>query len=91
VSCLPHRALNLAASAAMHAGVLVDPAELQQEVSSPRRDRSSSSVEDNRAWQSTSSSRRGSSSIAQPRRSVVGRRSRGRDAPGRADTSTSRT
>jgi hypothetical protein len=32
VSCLPHRALNLAASAAMHAGVLVDPAELQQEV-----------------------------------------------------------
>jgi hypothetical protein len=32
VSCLPHQALNLAASAAMHAGVLVDPAELQQEV-----------------------------------------------------------
>jgi hypothetical protein len=32
VSCLPHVALNLAASAAMHAGVLLDPAELQQDV-----------------------------------------------------------
>lgn len=32
VSCLPHVALNLAASAAMHAGVLLDPAELRQDV-----------------------------------------------------------
>lgn len=32
VSCLPHAALNLAASAAMHAGVLLDPAELRQDV-----------------------------------------------------------
>ncbi|WP_460599454.1 hypothetical protein [Flexivirga lutea] len=32
VSCLPHVALNLAASAAMHAGLLLDPAELRQDV-----------------------------------------------------------
>lgn len=32
VSCLPHVALNLAASAGMYAGVLLDPAELRQDV-----------------------------------------------------------
>ncbi|MBF4161597.1 hypothetical protein [Nocardioides acrostichi] len=32
VACAPQRALNLAATAALHAGVLIDLAELQQEV-----------------------------------------------------------